>query len=51
VERREEYVNWAGNVIDALRGSNRALEQDFDRLFAEAKQQIELDKKRRPVTE
>ncbi len=45
LERREEYVIWAGKVIDGLRGSNEALEQSFDRLFAEALNKIKNEKK------
>ena len=40
LERREEYVIWARQVIDRLRGSNRALEDYFDGLFMEAQQAI-----------
>ncbi len=50
LERQEEYVIWAGEVIDGLRGSNEALEQCFDRLFAEALNKIEKKKKGRPLT-
>lgn len=40
-ERQKEYLVWANNVIAEVRGSNPALEQVFDRLFAEAMQAIE----------
>ena len=50
LERREEYVIWAGKVIDGLRGGNEALEHCFDRLFAEAIQKIEHEKKIRSQT-
>jgi guanosine-3',5'-bis(diphosphate) 3'-pyrophosphohydrolase len=42
--RREEYVLWAGKVIDGVRGCNQALERCFDRLFAEAMEAIEKEK-------
>jgi len=50
LETREEYVIWAGKVIDGLRGGNKALEQCFDRLFAEARQKIEEERKSRSRT-
>jgi GTP diphosphokinase / guanosine-3',5'-bis(diphosphate) 3'-diphosphatase len=40
LERRKEYLVWANNVIAGVRGSNQALEQYFDRLFAAAMQVI-----------
>ena len=45
LERREEYVIWAGKVIDGVRGSNEALEHYFDRLSAEAIQAINKEKR------
>jgi GTP diphosphokinase / guanosine-3',5'-bis(diphosphate) 3'-diphosphatase len=44
LERREEYVLWAGKVIDGVRGGNQALERDFDRLFADLMEAIEQEK-------
>jgi len=44
LQRREEYVLWAGKVIAGLRGGNRALERCFGRLFAEAMAAIEKEK-------
>ena len=32
-ERCQEYLDWARQVVDGLRGSNLALEADFDRLY------------------
>jgi (p)ppGpp synthase/HD superfamily hydrolase len=43
--RLEEYVIWAGRVIDGVRGCNQALEQYFDRIFTEAMQAIERERK------
>jgi len=36
-ERKDEYIVWAANVVDALRGVNKELEEHFDRLAALAK--------------
>jgi guanosine-3',5'-bis(diphosphate) 3'-pyrophosphohydrolase len=33
-ERREQYLRWAGEVVDGLRGCNPALEELFDRQVA-----------------
>lgn len=33
-ERRREYVQWAGKVVDGLRGTNQNLEAAFDDLIA-----------------
>ena len=48
LERREEYVNWAGSVIEGLRGSNHALEKYFGELFMEAVRRLEEEKKALP---
>jgi (p)ppGpp synthase/HD superfamily hydrolase len=32
-ERCQEYMDWARQVVDGLRGSNPALEAEFDRLY------------------
>ena len=32
-KRREEYFQWAKKVVDGLRGSNRALEDELDKIF------------------
>ena len=45
LERRREYVEWAGKVIDGLRGSNNALEKYFGELFAEAVKMLEEERK------
>jgi GTP diphosphokinase / guanosine-3',5'-bis(diphosphate) 3'-diphosphatase len=44
LERREEYVTWAGKVIDGLRGTNKALEQHFDKVFSQAMEKIKNEK-------
>jgi len=33
VERCQEYLDWALQVVDGLRGANPALEAEFDRLY------------------
>jgi GTP diphosphokinase / guanosine-3',5'-bis(diphosphate) 3'-diphosphatase len=43
-ERREEYVIWAGKLIDALRGTNEALEQHFEKIFLEAIEKLRYEK-------
>jgi guanosine-3',5'-bis(diphosphate) 3'-pyrophosphohydrolase len=40
VSRKLEYFEWAGQVIDGLRGTNAALEEKFDELFAEGRRQF-----------
>ena len=32
-ERRQEYLDWARQVVDGLRGANPALEAEFDALY------------------
>jgi GTP diphosphokinase / guanosine-3',5'-bis(diphosphate) 3'-diphosphatase len=49
LERREEYVDWAGKVIAGLRGTNNALERYFDGFFGEAKRRLEEDRRTQPV--
>lgn len=44
LERSEEYVIWAGKVIDGLRGANKALEQHFDQVFSQATQKLKKEK-------
>jgi len=34
--RRQEYIQWAADVVFQIRGTNPPLEQAFDELFAEA---------------
>ncbi|MFU8826106.1 MAG: HD domain-containing protein, partial [Brevefilum sp.] len=34
--RRQEYIQWAADVVFQIRGTNAPLEQAFDELFAEA---------------
>lgn len=34
IERKQKYFDWAKQVVDAMRGTNNALEADFDKLFA-----------------
>lgn len=40
-ERRVEYIAWASAVVAGLRGANLALEEEFDRLVAQAEPAIE----------
>jgi len=48
LERREEYVIWAGKVIDGLRGANEALEEHFDTVFSQATEKIKNEKNANP---
>lgn len=32
-ERKAEYFDWAGRVVEGMRGTNAALEAEFDRLY------------------
>lgn len=32
-ERKQEYIDWAKNVVDKIRGTNKNLEDYFDRLI------------------
>jgi (p)ppGpp synthase/HD superfamily hydrolase len=32
-KRREEYFHWAKKVVDGLRGTNRAMEDELDKIF------------------
>lgn len=32
-ERRHEYFLWAKNVVDNLRGTNKAMEDALDKIF------------------
>jgi GTP diphosphokinase / guanosine-3',5'-bis(diphosphate) 3'-diphosphatase len=50
LERRKEYIEWAGNVVDALRGTNPTLEQCFDRLLAEARETLAQEMRAQPLT-
>jgi GTP diphosphokinase / guanosine-3',5'-bis(diphosphate) 3'-diphosphatase len=44
LERREEYVIWAGKIVDGLRGANKALEQHFDQVFSQATQKLKKER-------
>ncbi len=44
-ERREEYLVWAERVVKGLRGTNLALEANFDKMLAEARQQLSRERK------
>ncbi|MGH8672338.1 MAG: HD domain-containing protein [Burkholderiales bacterium] len=35
LERRQEYFDWAKQVVDQLRGTNAELEHSFDKAYAE----------------
>jgi GTP diphosphokinase / guanosine-3',5'-bis(diphosphate) 3'-diphosphatase len=50
LERRKEYIEWAGNVVDALRGTNPALEQCFDGLLAEARERFAKEMRAKPLS-
>jgi (p)ppGpp synthase/HD superfamily hydrolase len=39
-ERRSQYLKWAEDVMAGLRGSNQALEANFDRVLTGARQQL-----------
>jgi guanosine-3',5'-bis(diphosphate) 3'-pyrophosphohydrolase len=43
LKRREDYVIWAGKVVDALRGANENLERYFDTVFSQAIEKIESE--------
>ena len=43
-EERLEYITWAEEVIDRLRGANENLERYFDELCSTAKRKIEEEK-------
>jgi GTP diphosphokinase / guanosine-3',5'-bis(diphosphate) 3'-diphosphatase len=49
LERREEYIEWAGKVVDALRGTNPTLERCFDRLLAEARETLAKETRAQPL--
>lgn len=40
VKRRNEYVEWARNVVSGLRGTNAFLEAEFDRAAKAAEQSV-----------
>ena len=40
VKRRLDYISWAREVVEGLRGSNDQLEQEFDRIAVEAEQSV-----------
>ncbi|MFO7568802.1 MAG: HD domain-containing protein [Smithellaceae bacterium] len=40
LQRRIHYLQWAGAVIDGLRGSNEALEKHFDETLAAARRML-----------
>jgi GTP diphosphokinase / guanosine-3',5'-bis(diphosphate) 3'-diphosphatase len=44
LERREDYVTWAGKVVDGLRGANETLEQHFDKVFSQAIEKIKKER-------
>lgn len=37
LERKLEYLDWAGRVVDLCRGTNPALEREFDRVLRESR--------------
>lgn len=43
LQRRIEYVDWAENVINRLRGSHTLLEEHFDQVCREVRQQLEQE--------
>jgi (p)ppGpp synthase/HD superfamily hydrolase len=46
-ERQREYLSWTKQVIDGLRGQNPALEARYDQTLAEARKQLDEDRKDR----
>ncbi len=40
LERKQEYLLWAEQVVDGLRGTNPVLEKQFDELLAEARENL-----------
>jgi len=43
-QRRIDYLQWAGDVIDGLRGANEKLEKHFDETLASARQKLTDEK-------
>jgi GTP diphosphokinase / guanosine-3',5'-bis(diphosphate) 3'-diphosphatase len=41
LERKRDYLLWAGQVVDGLRGVNPALEREFDAILADARNKVE----------
>jgi guanosine-3',5'-bis(diphosphate) 3'-pyrophosphohydrolase len=42
-ERKRDYVKWAKQVVDGLRGTNARLEARFDELYAQAERVLAVD--------
>lgn len=42
-ERKREYVRWAKQVVDGLRGTNHRLEARFDELYVQAERALAAD--------
>lgn len=42
-QRRAEYLDWAGRVVDGCRGVNEKLERDFDEALAAARKNPAID--------
>lgn len=40
IERRKEYLEWAGKVVDGLRGANLRLETKFDQVVQSARESL-----------
>jgi len=40
LERRQEYIQWAADVVHKLRGTNLSLEDAFDKLLSDAEHQL-----------
>ncbi len=40
LSRRREYIQWGADVIEKIRGINQPLEDAFDRMLAEAQEQL-----------
>ena len=40
-ERKREYLEWAGKVVEGCRGANQKLERRFDEVLTDARQSIE----------
>ncbi len=48
LKRRINYLEWAQNVIDGLRGANAGLEKRFDETLALARKKLALESEGRP---
>lgn len=42
LERRQDYIKWAENVVAGLRGANTTLEEKFDEVVKHAREQLKM---------